>query len=143
MQTLYPELAKEWHPINNNGILPSEVMPKTNKKYWWICSICKYEWQDTPNHRSYGRKCPKCSKVENAKQAQFRTINEKNRLSTNFPEIARTWNYEKNGDLHPNEITSGSTKKYGGYVRKDMNGKIPLRIGALEETDALTVQIIE
>ena len=111
LATLNPKLAKEWHPIKNDGVLPSEVMPKSNKKYWWLCPACNCEWQDTVSHRSSGRTCPQCNRTKNAKKATERIVNDNNRLSTNYPEIAKEWNYVKNGDLQPNSITIGSSRK--------------------------------
>ncbi len=35
----------------------------------------------------------------------------KNSLSTQFPELLKEWNYEKNGNLKPNMISKGSSKK--------------------------------
>lgn len=30
------------------------------------------------------------------------------------PDLAKEWNYEKNGDLRPEDVSCGSNKKYGG-----------------------------
>ena len=37
-ETLYPDMAKEWHPTANGKLLPSEVASRSNKKYFWLCS---------------------------------------------------------------------------------------------------------
>ena len=45
-------------------------------------------------------------------------------MSSNFPDIAKEWNIEKNDKLKPVEIASKSSKKwFGGYAEKDMNGQ--------------------
>lgn len=67
LQTLLPEIAKEWNMEKNNGILPSDVLPSTSKKYWWKCSKCGYEWETSPNNR---KNCPNCS----------------SKITTSFPE---------------------------------------------------------
>ena len=60
-QTLFPDIAAEWDQEKNN-ILPSEVFPMSNKKYWWKCSTCGYEWKANVNNRTSKHKgCPKCS----------------------------------------------------------------------------------
>ena len=48
--------------------------------------------------------CPYCSnkKVKS---------NKENSLFFLFPEIAKEWDYEKNGDLKPTDVTKGSDKK--------------------------------
>ena len=67
LQTILPEIAKEWNVEKNNGILASEVLSSTPKQYWWKCSKCGYEWKTSPNNR---KGCPKCS----------------NKITTSFPE---------------------------------------------------------
>ena len=37
LSTLYPEIAKEWHPTRNGSLLHSEVSISSNKKIWWMC----------------------------------------------------------------------------------------------------------
>ena len=38
-------------------------------------------------------------------------IKDKNDLATIYPDLSKEWNYEKNGNLTPHNITSGSRKK--------------------------------
>ena len=33
----FPKIAKEWHPSKNGELMPSQVMPGTHKKVWWLC----------------------------------------------------------------------------------------------------------
>ena len=57
----YPEIAKEWHPTKNGDLKPTQVMSQSNKKAWWLCSKCKYEWFTTIAHRTINnRDCPNC-----------------------------------------------------------------------------------
>jgi glutaredoxin len=58
LQTLKPDLAKEWNYKKNN-IYPYEVSIKSNKKVWWICAK-GHEWETTISHRSNGTACPIC-----------------------------------------------------------------------------------
>ena len=37
LQTINPTLANEWNHEKNNGLTPSDVMPKSGKKVWWKC----------------------------------------------------------------------------------------------------------
>ena len=62
LQTKYPDIAAEWHPTKNGSLKPSEVMPGSNKKVWWL-GKCGHEWQATPDKRVYGSgQCPICFK---------------------------------------------------------------------------------
>ena len=53
----HPHLAEEYSEKNE---LPADkVIAGTNKKLWWKCSVCGYEWQATGNARLCGWKnCP-------------------------------------------------------------------------------------
>jgi DNA-directed RNA polymerase subunit RPC12/RpoP len=55
-----PELAREWHPIKNGSLTPSDVTSHSGKRVWWLCSR-RHEWEATIDHRSRGRGCPYCS----------------------------------------------------------------------------------
>jgi len=56
---LYPGLAQEWHPTKNEMLLPEHFTPGSGKNVWWL-GECGHEWEDTINHRTGGRGCPKC-----------------------------------------------------------------------------------
>ena len=67
LQTVNPMLAKEWNYAKNTEILPTNILPNSNKKIWWKCSN-GHEWQATVNHRSHGSNCPECAKQKRKKQ---------------------------------------------------------------------------
>ena len=60
LQTRYPEIAVQWHPTKNEGKMPTDVFPFSNKKSWWICEK-GHEWQAAINSRCNGNGCPYCS----------------------------------------------------------------------------------
>jgi len=55
----YPDLSIEWHPSNNDSLLPEHFTPGSGRSVWWL-GACGHEWQDTINHRTSGRDCPRC-----------------------------------------------------------------------------------
>ena len=61
LATLYPNIAKEWHPTKNGGLTPYMIAPKSGKKVWWICEK-GHEWQALVSDRTNGIGCPICSK---------------------------------------------------------------------------------
>ncbi len=101
LETMYPELAKEWHPIKNGKILPNSINAKTNKKYWWI-GKCGHEWDSAVSSRIKGIGCPIC-----CNQRIQKGIND---LSTTNPELLKEWDYKKNKVL-PENISIGSGLK--------------------------------
>lgn len=101
LASLYPELAKEWHPTKNGEILPNNVSAKTSKKYWWL-GKCGHEWDSAVRSRIKGIGCPICSN-----QRIQKGIND---ISTTNPELLKEWDYEKNKVL-PENISIGSGLK--------------------------------
>lgn len=62
LQTLRPDLAKEWHPTKNGTRSPQNVHPGSSFKIWWKCKF-GHEWKTSLYHRaSRDTGCPKCSK---------------------------------------------------------------------------------
>ena len=112
LETLCPDLAKEWDYELNNEIRPNQVFPMSNKKFHWICSL-GHRWEATPNSRSYGRGCPICS--GNKVLAGF------NDLATTHPDIARQWHPTMNGELKPTQVSKGY--KFKVWFKCDKCGK--------------------
>jgi len=102
LQTINPVLAEEWNYEKNDGLIPSDVMPNSNKKVWWKCSK-GHEWQAVIASRNTVAGCPYC--------AGQRVIKGKNDLQTVNPFVAKEWNYEKNNGLMPEDVMSSSEKK--------------------------------
>jgi len=101
LQTLNPELAKQWHPSKNGILTPNNVTINTGKKVWWLCGK-GHEWQERISHRTNGIGCPYCSGQH---------VCADNCLQTLSPELAKQWHPIKNDDLTPYDVTTGSDKK--------------------------------
>ena len=103
--TTNPDLAREWHPTLNDGLTPSDVTPGSNRKVYWRCPNCNYEWEAVvANRAKLGRGCPCC-----ANKVVVKGIND---LATTHPEIAKEWYQPLNGNVTPYDITYGCGKKY-------------------------------
>ncbi|MBN2736450.1 MAG: zinc-ribbon domain-containing protein [Spirochaetales bacterium] len=100
LATINPELAKEWHPSKNGDFTPKDVVPKSQKKAWWICKK-GHQWQAALYHRSRGQGCPYCTGVK---------VCDDNCLATNKPALAKEWHTKKNGKLTPKDVVAGSRK---------------------------------
>ena len=104
LETLYPDIAKEWHPLLNGTLHPSDVLPGSNRKVDWICSKCGYAWKARIYNRAFlGRGCPCC-----AGKVAVKGVND---LATTHPEIAKEWYQPLNGDITPYDVTYGCGKK--------------------------------
>ena len=61
LEYVYPEIAKEWHPLKNGNRKPTNYTSRSDTKVWWLC----------PNQHSYeaviknrtlnSSRCPYCS----------------------------------------------------------------------------------
>ena len=108
LQVLNPELARQWHPVKNGNLAPSDVMAGSGKKVWWLCEK-NHEWEAVINSRSSGVGCPYCS---------GKYVSSENNLQTLSPELAKQWHPTKNGDLTPSDVTLGSNKRVWWQCRK-------------------------
>ena len=60
LQTVYPDIAKEWHPTKNNDIKPNIVTAKSNRSFWWL-GKCGHEWKSSVYDRTGNKQgCPYC-----------------------------------------------------------------------------------
>ena len=62
LETLRPELSREWDYQKNNGIKPNQVSYSSGHKYWWKCPKGHDSYMASPSHRSNGTGCPICAK---------------------------------------------------------------------------------
>lgn len=60
LATTHPQLAQQWNTARNEGKLPSQYLPLSNKIVWWRCEH-DHEWQATIFTRILGSGCPYCS----------------------------------------------------------------------------------
>ena len=126
LQTVNPELARQWHPIKNGGLKPTQVTVNSNKKVWWylpydvpndysIKSLrgkrFDFEWQAKICNRNNGSNCPYL--VGKAIWTGF------NDLATTSPTIAAQWHPTKNDGLKPTQVTANSDKKVWWFLSYD------------------------
>jgi len=102
LATVNGELSDEWDYLRNGTLLPTEVTGGSNKKVWWICQK-GHSWEASISSRSRGTGCPYC--------CNQRTLTGYNDLATLNPILAKEWNYEKNGNLKPTDITAKSNRR--------------------------------
>ena len=104
LATTFPKFAEQWHPTKNAPLTPQDVTRGYNKKkIWWKCAS-GHEWEATVASRTgYNLGCPFCS-------GRYAIAGETDLLTVN-PEIAKEWDYAKNGDLTPDKVKSGTHEK--------------------------------
>lgn len=110
LETLKPDIAKQWHPTKNGYIKPKDVTFQCNRKFWWKCDR-GHEWKTSVNARSIGNNCPYCSNKK--------LLVGYNDFATLFPEYLKTWHPTKNGDLSPKDILGCAHTKVWWYMPYD------------------------
>lgn len=123
LATVNKRLAEEWHPTKNGSLKPTDITANSNKKVWWLLHYedtrtnkkFDFEWQATVSHRNSGRQCPYLSNPSTAVFVGF------NDLQTTHPNIAKEWNFDKNGELRPTDVTAGSSRVV--WWKTELEGK--------------------
>ena len=100
--TKRPDLIDEWNFEKNGSLQPEYISYSSNKKVWWRCRKCGYEWLSPPSNRTRGCDCPVCSGNI--------IVSGMNDLKTTHPHIACYWDYTRNRQLSPESVSSGSSK---------------------------------
>lgn len=101
LQSEYPELARQWHPTKNASLTADTVTPHSGQKVWWLCPH-GHEWKAVINSRTRGMGCPYC-----AGQKPTASRN----LATEYPELVKEWDWEKNDHTRPEDFSPRSSEK--------------------------------
>lgn len=103
LETVHPDLAKEWHPTKNGELTPKKVFAGTNQIVWWQCLKEKdHEWPvSIANRVNQKTGCPYC---------KGRKLAKSNSLALKNSDLSKEWHATKNGDLRPENIYFRSTK---------------------------------
>ena len=96
-----PALAKEWDHNKNGALRPEDFTACSGKSAWWMCKL-GHSWRASIIGRNNGQNCPYCN--------NRRILAGFNDLCTINPKVANEWDYEKNGNLTPKQVSFGSNK---------------------------------
>jgi len=94
--TMYPELAKEWHPTKNGDLTPFDVAGSSHKIFWWLCKN-GHEFKEKTHNRNRTKISNFCLQCNSVAFLQ--------------PHLLVEWNYEKNKGMNPEFISIFSAKK--------------------------------
>ena len=114
----FPDIAKEWNYEKNYPVKPENIVSKSHKKIWWICSKCGYEWQTTPLVRVSGRGCKKCG-YKSASQKMYKPVlqfDKEGKFIKEYECIDSA--IKETGVLHVSCVCRGERKTAGGYIWK-------------------------
>lgn len=101
LATLYPEVAKTWHPSLNGTLTPRQVSANSNKYVWWLCEMGHATRTKVNNKTSLGRSCGVC--------ANKTLLLGYNDLAKTHPELVEEWDFEKNSPKSPANVIGMSS----------------------------------
>lgn len=110
LRTLYPELALEWDYQQNHDIDINTVVPGSAKIVSWRCSDCGHTWTASIRSRTQRKSgCPKCAIKYRGRIRHEHALKTTGSLCDS--DLLDSWDYEKNHDIMPTDITPYSNKK--------------------------------
>lgn len=96
------KLLDEWdYELNEKG--PECYTPQSSAIVNWHCKKCGYRYKAKISNKANGRKCACCQRKT--------VVSGVNDLATTHPKIAAEWDYERNGDLKPEDFLAGTRSK--------------------------------
>jgi very-short-patch-repair endonuclease len=106
----HPEVAKQWHPTENDDLRPENVTAGSNKRVKWLCPNtcpkgCPHTWSTSITNRCSGDKptnCPWCVKYKHCEHMSI--------LYTH-PELAKQWHPTKNLEKKLTDYIEGCDDK--------------------------------
>lgn len=103
LETIHPELARQWDLEKNAPLTPRDVTSVSYRKVWWRCGK-GHSWQAAIRDRvNGGTGCPVCG-------GRIVAPGETD-LAARFPEIAAQWHPTKNGRWTPEQVSPSSNRR--------------------------------
>ena len=122
LQLHFPDIAAGWHPKKNGSLQPDQVLPKSGQSVVWRCLADRRheDWTATIANRTTGSGCPSCAGSRPSANYSLKAC---------FPELAKQWWQERNGELKPTDVTPGSNQVVGwkGPERPEHEWQAPVR----------------
>lgn len=120
LENLYPEISKELHISKNDGLTGKDIYAGGTKEFWWQCkNHNEHIWKTDIRHRLRGHGCPYCS---------GRRVSNQNNFEKKFPIVAKEWDFEKNQNLFPKDLSFGSHAKVWWKCPKSKNHNYQMSI---------------
>lgn len=99
-----PNADDVWDFELNDPIKPSDVAPRSNKKYYWKCDKGHPSFLCTPDKKIFRKfGCPVCS--------NYLVIPGINDFESNYPVLMKDWDYKENEGIDPKTLSKRSTQK--------------------------------
>ena len=105
----FPELMLDWKQELNPEMNPNIINYSSHKRVNWCCHKCGRIWPLSVKARTIDRVGCTCDAMQRKSASLRKTlVKKKGSLRDHYPEISKLWNYEKNGEFTPDNLTPGS-----------------------------------
>ena len=104
LRTTHPEIARELHPARNGTDTDETLSPGTKKPVWWLCPQGHEYRSQVGNRTSREDGCPFC--------AGRYAIEGETDLVSQFPLVAKEWDFERNAPALPSEVKPASNQNF-------------------------------
>lgn len=99
----YPDVTKWWNYNKNGDKKPTDFTAHSEEPVWWIDEY-GHEWRARIYSRTNGCGCPVCRNLQ--------VLEGYNDLASQYPSVAKQWNYKRNKNITPNQVIYCSKKKF-------------------------------
>lgn len=114
----FPKIAKEWHQTKNGSLSPAKYKPGSDHKVWWLCPVCKHEYEASISHRTSGTSCPACG-IKKSNAAKHKPVNmidpDTGRVLSKFSSITEAASKLNINGSNISTACKGKRPKAGGY----------------------------
>jgi hypothetical protein len=103
-----PMVAEEWDYDENYPLTPYNFSAGSGRKVGWVCKIdTEHRWKAsidkrTGNKNRKGTTCPFC---------KGQKVDKTNSFGSKHPELLSEWDYDKNKEISPSQLTANSGVK--------------------------------
>ncbi len=98
IENTHPQIASQLHPTKNDSTSTKNITAQSRKSFWWICDV-------NPSHSYQASFQVRCKQFN---KGMHNPCPECNSLNTNYPDLAKQWDSEKNLPNKPETISCGS-----------------------------------
>ncbi len=109
--SLFPSVAEEWDYKKNYPMTPDLFSPYSDQSVSWLCAS-GHQWKATIKNRTLRQSgCPICYRATVSADTSKRLLKKLGSLEKANPAYLSEWDYDRNGNLKPSEVTAGSKIK--------------------------------
>lgn len=105
LMAIFPDVAAEWDYVKNTPLTPDLFAPKSDQKFWWICSN-KHSWQAVIKNRTLnGSNCPECHGENLSAATKQRHLIILGSINDKYPQLIPFWDSEAN-EIESSNVSS-------------------------------------